>query len=352
MPSSAKLEQLLREADALGASDVFLIPGEPVTMRIDGEIRRTEGEILTSAEIDEWAVATFDEERMAEFQKSFLMPQCLWSLEGAPTYAREGRIVRMGLTRSCGQNTIYVSLRTPVIGDVEQLRVPKAVLNAALRPGGGLIIFSGGMASGKSTTEYSVVDYINANRACHITTAEDAIYARFTPKKAAIRQHEIGGDAPSVLWVAHAALGQSVDVFFANLIKDLDGLNAVLWAAEIGQLVVTGSLADTPQEVIERWIDAFPENQRQLTAKTLARALRAICSQKLLPGATGGSVPAYAVMIPDEEMRKAIAEGRDPKLRESPMPPGCQTMEEAIQQLLEAGEITAETARKTLAEIE
>jgi twitching motility protein PilT len=346
-----KLEQLLSEGAAMGASDLFLVAGEPLTVRIDGEIQRTEGEVLTAAEIDEMAVVAFGEDRMAAFRKDFVMPQCLWSAAGETTYGSAARSVRMILTRSCGKNTIYAQLSTPRVLDVGLLRVPEAILKAALSPAG-LIIFSGRIGSGKSTTAYSVVDYINANRACHICTAERGMYVRFTPKKALVQQHEIGGDAPSETWVFHAAVGQDVDVFFLNMLLNMETLDTCLAAAERRWLVVTEmSVEVSPQAIIERFIEAYPADQQRAIAQALAKTVRAVCSQRLLPDTRGGRVAAYAVLVPDAEMRQAIAEGRDPMLRESPMPAECQTMEQAIQRLLEQGEITAETARRTLEEV-
>lgn len=348
-PTAAKihprLEQLVHEAAALGASDLFLVAGEPLTVRIGREIQRTEGEILSAGEISEMAVAAFGAEHLAKLGTDFTHPQRLWLLPG------EEMLVRMNGGSCWGEHTIHVQLSTPEIADVEQLRVPEAILKAALGPSG-LIVFSGRWGSGKSTTARSVVDYINANRACHIFTVEDPIYVRFIPKKALVRQSEIGMDAHSVAWALRTQFLQDVDVLYVSHIKDLDGLGGCIAGAETGHLVLTDlGAVDRPQAVLQRIIDAYPVNEHQAYAKVLAKVMRAICCQKLLPGTNGRRVAAYSVLIPDEEMRKAITECRDPMVRESPMPPECQTMEQAIQRLLEQGDITAETAQKALEEV-
>lgn len=340
-----KLEQLVRESSALGASDLFLVPGEPLTLRVGGRIQRTEGEILSAAEISEMAIAAFDAERLAKFGTDFPFPQRMWMLPG------EEMLVRMNVTSSLGDHTIHVQLSRPEIADVHQLRVPEAVLKAALSSSG-LIFFSGKWESGKSTTAHSVVDYINANRACQIYTVEDPVYVRFTPKKALVRQCEIWTDAPSVAWALGTMISQEIDVLYVPLIKDLESLEVCIACAEKGYLVISEMLMQRPQDLIERIVEAYPENQQQGIAKVLARTLGAVCCQKLIPGTNGRLVPAYAVLIPDEEMRKAIAEGRDPMRRDSPMPPECQTMEQAIRRLLEQGDITAETAERTLSDIQ
>lgn len=347
-----RLEQLLSEGAAMGASELFLAPGEPLTVRIDGQIQRTEGEILTAADIDEMAVVAFGQDRLDLFHKDFIMPQCMWSPGGeVPYHERLSRPVRMSMVRSCGQHTISAWLSTPEIVDVEKLRVPEAVLKAALGASG-LIVFSGRWGWSPETTAYSVVDYINANRACQIRTAENPIYVRFTPKRALVQQCEIGGDAPSTQWIVRAGMVSGPDVLFVSELTDLEACAACFQVAETGRLALTVMhLPDRPQWVIDRLVEAFPAEEHPLIARLLARQLRAICCPRPLPGAKGGSVAAYSVLVPDEDMRKAIAERRDPMLREGPMPPECQTMEEAIQRLLDQGAITAETARKALEEV-
>lgn len=351
--AKARLEQLLSEGAAMGASHVFLAPGEPLTVRVDGQIRRTEGEILTAADIDEMAVAAFGQDRMELFRKDFIMPQCMWSPGGeVPYYERLAKPVRMNMVRSCGQHMICAWLSTPEIVDVGQLRVPEAILQAALSTSG-FILFSGRWGWNPETTAYSVMDYINSNRACDIRTTENPIYARFTPKKALIQQCEIGGDAPSAQWVFRSGMTTGIDVFFVSELTDLEACEACFAAAESGRLAIAVMhMPDRPHWAIDRLIEAFPVDQQHLFARLISRQLRAVCCPRPLAGAHGGYVTAYATLIPDAEMRKAIADGRDPMQRESPMPPECQMMEQAIQRLLDDGEITAETAQKALAELQ
>jgi twitching motility protein PilT len=346
-----KLERLLDEAARLGSSDAFLVPGEPLTIRIDGQIQRTDGDILSTGDIDEMAAVAFGEDRLEAFRKDFILPQCLWSPAGEQVYDRQPKPVRMNMIRSCGRNAISVHLNLPEIGDVQALRVPEAILNAALSPSG-LIICSGRYGWNPETTAYSLVEYINANRACHIRTAENPIYARFTSKKALLQQCQIGSDAPSTEWVVRASMFPPADVFFVSELTNLETGEACLTAGETGRLAITVMhLPDRPQWVIDRLVEAFPVDQQMAILKVLSKHLRAICCPRPLPGANGGEVTAYAVLVPDAKMRQAMSEGKDFMARETPMPPECQTMEQAIQRSLDAGEITRNVAQQTLAEI-
>lgn len=339
-----KLEQLVRESAAMGASDLYLVPGEPLTVRTGGQIQRTDGEVLTAAEISEMAAVALGADQLATIGTS------IFELHRSVLLTGE-MMVQLSVSLSCGQHTIWIQLCGPEIASVELLRVPEAILKAALSPSG-LVIFAGLNGSGRSSTAYSVVDYINANRACRISTAENPVYMRFTPKKAIVQQREIGLDIPDLSFAALPEMIRDVDVFFMSEIMTLPDVNACVVTAETGHLVLTVlRVAPKPQQVIRRIIDVFPEDVRRLIAEQLAGSLSAICCQTLLPCSRGGRVAAYAVLVPDAEMRRAIAEGKDLTLRQSPMPPECQTMQEAIQSLLDQGDITAETARRALEEI-
>jgi Tfp pilus assembly pilus retraction ATPase PilT len=88
-----------------------------------------------------------------------------------------------------------------------------------------------------------------------------------------------------------------------------------------------------------------------VSRRAIAGRLRAVSAQRLLPRVGGSRVAAYAVLIPDDEMRNAIAEGRDFMKRDTPMPKGCQTMAEHIERLRDEGVISKKTAEKAMAEL-
>ena len=100
-----------------------------------------------------------------------------------------------------------------------------------------------------------------------------------------------------------------------------------------------------PEEVIQRLLDVFPEDLKDVSRQALAGVLLGVSTQRLLPRIDRqGSVAAYGVLIPNQEIRQAIAEGKDFVLRAAHLPKGCQTLEQDIQRLQKAGIISPEIA--------
>jgi twitching motility protein PilT len=172
-------------------------------------------------------------------------------------------------------------------------------------------------------------------------------------KKALVQQREIGVDVPDAMAGIQAAADQDVDVLYIGDVSDPEVLLACIGMADMGHLVITQTHAPRPEDAINGIIHALPDAAREIHRRTLARVLRAVSAQVLLRRADGkGRVPAYGVLIPDEEMRQAIAEGRDFMARRTPWPEGCQTIPEHLQRLLAEGVISKEVitgALETLA---
>ena len=195
-------------------------------------------------------------------------------------------------------------------------------------------------------TAYSALEYINANSACHICTVEDPILTKLTPKKALIQQREVGADIPHTLAGIHAARKQDLDVLFVSEITCLKELQACITVAETGHLVIMVlNAVSKPEEVIQRLLDVFPEDLKDVSRQALAGVLLGVSTQRLLPRIDKqGSVAAYEVLIPDQEIRQAIAEGTDFMVRAAHLPKGCQTLEQDIWRLQKEGISSPEIA--------
>ena len=338
------LEKYLREAIGKGASDLFLVPGEPVAMRVKGVIERTGGDVLGADEITAIATDALGRENLNKIGTEVAEIHRSCALEGDLN-------ARISVASAYGQYTIAMQICAPQVASVEQIQLPQPILDAILGQKG-LVVFSGLVGSGKSTTAYSVVDYINSKSACHICTVEEPVYVRLTPKRAIVQQREVGLDVPDTISGIRTAMVQDCDVIFVMEAKSLEQLEACVAAAEMGHLVITVfHSAATPQEIVRRIVEAFPEDQRGAMRSALAGVVKVVCTQTLLPGKERGRYAAYSALIPDAEMRRSIAEGKDLLLRKTPMPAGCQTMQQAIRRLEEEGVISEETARKALEEM-
>lgn len=335
------VEELLKEAHARGASDVFLIPGFAPAMRVDGTIERTETEPISAEEVLGIAVSMIGEDgvrrvgaEVGEIHRSITVG--------------DGISARLTVARAGGNCSITFSMFMSWIPTVEQISLPQALIDAILSPSG-LVIFSGITGSGKTTSAYAAVEYLNSVNPCHICTVEDPIMTMIVPKRALVQQREVGTDAPSTLAGIQAALAQDVDVLFVMETRTVEELQACITAAEQGHMVITVlHPVSTPEDAIRRITGIFPDDIAATSRRALAGVLRAVSAQVLLPKIERGRAPAYGVLIPDDEMRAAISEGRDPLDRQTPLPPGCQSIRSEVERLRQEQIITDETAAKAL----
>lgn len=337
--SFSDFENLIMMAHSRGASDLHLIPGEPPVIRIDGVLERTDNAPLTANQTKAIAsviVPEADSEKIAQ-------GEVIKSITVGEIAARAG----IGLVS--GEITISARLIPTSVPSADMLGLPEGLLKAAESPKG-LIIISGRVGSGKSTIAYSLIDYINTNMNKNIHTFEEPIMYRLTPKKSLVQQREMGIDMPTTVSGLKQSLYMDPDVIFLSGVKTLDDIGTSLTIAENGHLVIMIMHADSPESAIKRISDVFPEQTRVFNRKILASVLRCVASPRLLPKTTGGRVAAFGVLVPDDEMRTAIAEGGDLLSRRNPLPDGCLIMRDEIKRMADEGIITAETAENYLAD--
>jgi twitching motility protein PilT len=334
------LERALQSAADRKASDLFLLPDEPVTFRVKDRLIRSDGDALSESEVRAVAIAAVGEGRLATLGESGSMyTSC--SLHGVI----DGQ---MTIASSRGRVTIVVRLITVRIMPVEAIKVPSAVLRAVEAPGG-LAIFTGRIGSGKTTTMLSVLDHLNLTSEKHICTVEDPIEISLTPKRSLVTQREVGLDVPDFVAGIGASLRQDADVIMVGELRSHEAIQACMSAAWVGRTVITQLHATTPEKAIQRLYDVQPPEHLPLFRRQLSESLRVICAQVLLPAAKQEmKVAAYGVLIPDAEMRSAIVEGRDITLRQRPLPEGSIDISDDIDRLRNEGTVTDEAARAAL----
>ncbi len=336
-----KLEELLLSAAERDASDLFLIPGEPPAQRLRGKVERLDETPLTAEEIEEIAAVAIGRDELAKIGAEVGDRQRTFRLA-------TGHNVRVCVSSVSGNYSVVTQIMLNRILSVEQTGIPEAILEAAMRPSG-LIVVSGVVGSGMQTSAYSLVEYLNINRGGHICTIEDPCVILFEPKKALIQQREVGVDVADARAGFRVAWHQDLDILFVNKLTSLDEIEGCIAVAETGHLViVTLHGASTPQDAITRLIEVFSPERRPLIAKPLSKVLIGVMAQVLLPKKEKGRVAAYGTLIPDQEMREAIAEQRDVFTRKNPLPEGCQSLPDHIEKLRADGVITEEAARKAL----
>ena len=340
-----KIEELIAQASAAGASDIHLICGLPPKYRVAGKLLTMREEALTDQTCDELV------RRLAGDEYRQLLD--VGELDAAATV--EGVRIRINLFRQQDHSSAALRLLTDRIPELERLGLPPKVekLTDLSR---GIVLVTGETGSGKSTTLAAMIDRINHQRAEHIITLEDPIEYLYTPDRCIFNQREVGRDTKSYAAGLRAALREDPDIILIGEMRDLPTIETALTAAETGHLVLstlhTGGAADS----IDRIVGVFPEARQQQIRMQLSMTLKAVLSQQLLPTKDGKSrVCACELMVVNAAIRNLIREGKTPQVANSiatSAAEGAITMDNAILKLHKAGKISADTARQAAQDAE
>jgi len=302
-----EIEKLFRAVIKADASDLHLKVNMPPKIRVHSKLKSTTGDPLTEEKIERMVF-----EIMSEDQKQFFLKN------GALDFAYQvGDMDRFRI--NVFRQRSYISLAARRISGrippFESLHLPPIVEKIA-ESHDGLILVVGPTGCGKSTTIASMIDHINRLYACHIVTIEDPIEFLHVDKKAIVSQREIGIDVPSYEEALRSLMRQDPDVVLVGEMRDQETLTAAMRAAETGHLVFGTLHSNNCSQTIQRILDLFPQEERDLMRQTFALTIRAIIAQQLLPGIRPDvpRVPAVEIMINTPIIRKLISDQREADL--------------------------------------
>lgn len=331
------VEDLVRKAAEMGASDIHLIKGIPPKCRIDGSLVDIETTPLTDSACEAYA-RELAGESYKEIEK-------IGELDLARTLANER--VRINIFKQ--QNSVSAALRilSNTIPKVSDLGLPPVVDDFHTWQKG-IILVTGETGSGKSTTLAAILDEINHTRSEHIITLEDPIEYIYTPDKCIINQREIGQDTESYENGLRAILREDPDVILIGEMRDLTTIETALTAAETGHLVFATLHTNSAIDAIDRMVGVFPEARQQQIRLQLSTTLKAVLSQQLLVRKGGkGRAAACEVMVVTSAIKNLIREGKTPQMASSMLASsneGSLTMDNCLINMVKKDIITPETA--------
>ncbi|MBN2512671.1 MAG: PilT/PilU family type 4a pilus ATPase [Sedimentisphaerales bacterium] len=305
MDKVPEIDKFFKGAIKAEASDLHLKVGMPPIMRISSKLKKTTAEIMTEQRIEELVF-----EIMSPKQKQFFMEN------GALDFAYQvGPSDRFRINAFRQRNFVSMSARriSSKIPPFEKLHLPPVIEKISEGTHDGLVLVVGPTGSGKSTTIASMIDYINRNRAAHIVTIEDPLEFLHVDQKSIVSQREIGIDATNYEDALRSLMRQDPDIVLIGEMRDRETLTAAMRAAETGHLVFGTLHANNAAQTIQRILDLFPQEERELARSTFALTIRAIISQQLLPGIRPDvtRVPAVEVLIRTPIVRKLISDERE-----------------------------------------
>ncbi len=334
------IDDLLRYAVSVRASDLHLTAGQPAAIRLHGAIRPIEGcPALENEAIRDMVFGILPASQRERFEEEH-------ELDTSHSIANVGRFrVNVSLQRG----TVAAALR-PIpheIPEFSTLGIPDSVQSfTELRRG--LVLVTGPTGSGKSTTLASLIDIINRTKPMHIVTVEDPIEFLHEHKRCIITQREIGEDTNSFSEALRRVLRQDPDVILVGELRDLETISTALTAAETGHLVfATLHTQDAPQ-TIDRIIDVFPTNQQEQIRVMLAATLEGVVTQQLIVNAEGtGRVACSEVLVCTSAIRNLIRQNKTHQiysLMQVGGSFGMQTMDQGLAKLVKEGAISQSIA--------
>jgi twitching motility protein PilT len=332
---------LLSRAVELGASDVHFKLGQPPVIRIDGELELVaDHPPLSDASLDEvlYAVTAIAPRRREQFEDSGEL-DIAYSHPSLPRFRVNG-------FRQRGSISFAFRIIPNTIAGFSELHLPPGVVRLA-NEHRGLILVTGATGSGKTTTLAAMLDHINRTRRLHIVTVEDPIEILHPDRGCIVNQREVGLDTASFEQAIRRVLRQDPDVILIGELRDADSAQVALQASESGHLVFSTLHTLDAAETLGRLVEFFPAAKHQQIRSIIAGTLRGVVSQRLLPRADGGRVPAVEVMVVNARIRDLIQENRPEEITDA-VAEGeyydMQTFHRSLIQLVLSGEVEREVA--------
>jgi twitching motility protein PilT len=298
------LNNLLRHAVELGASDIHLKVGQPPILRRDGDLDPMEG----FPALDENDLAAILQivggrapEKLVHFEEAGDL-DIAYQDEDLPRF-------RVNAYRQRGAISFAFRVIPKTVPDFEQLNLPAGVRKLA-EEHRGLVLVTGATGSGKTTTLAAMIDYMNRGRKQHIITIEDPIEILHPDHNSIVNQREVGLDTESFGQALRRALRQDPDTILIGELRDAETAQTALQAAESGHLVMSTLHTIDAAETVARMVEFFPPEKQEVIRAILAGVLRGVVSQRLLPKIGGGRVAAVEVMVMNARIADLIREGK------------------------------------------
>jgi twitching motility protein PilT len=334
------LAPLLQRADDDNASDILLSSGRAPRLRIDGELVTAQGPALDDATILAFVSPAMSDAHRAELQRSGSVDLAI-----GVTGRHPSRTYRANLFRQ--QGGLGLALR-PIRRDLPTLArlhlPPELVTLAHFRSG--LVLVTGTTGSGKSTTLVALIEHLNQTSSKHIITLEDPIEYEYEARQSLIHQRQVGHHVDSFGSGLRAALRETPDVILVGEMRDHATISAALTAAETGHLVLSTLHTASCAMAIDRIIDVFPEHQQAQVRFQLSAVLRAVLTQRLVPGAQG-RVPIIELLRVNTAVATKIRDGRGHQLQseiQKGRAEGMITQEASVAEHVRAGRLDRRTA--------
>ncbi len=327
------MQRILRLMSEKKASDVYLSPGSPALIKINGQCLPINPQPLARDAVPRLLAEVLPPARVEELEETGELNMAI-PMEGVGNFRISGM-------RQKGLYSAVIRFISPNVPTIESLNVPPILADLVMEKRG-LILVVGATGAGKSTTLASMLDHRNARQSGHILTIEDPVEFLLTHKKSVINQREVGSDTSSMQMALKNALRQAPDVIMIGEIRDRETMSAGLAYAQSGHLCLATLHANNSYHVLNRILSFYPVEVRPTMLGDLSSALKAVISQRLLRTVDGQRAPAVEVML-NTALISSLIEKADfngvKEAMEKSMAEGSQTFEQDIARLVLSGKV-------------
>lgn len=333
------ITELLAFSNKQGASDLHLSAGMPPMIRIDGDIRRVNVPAMDHKEVHGLIYDIMSDKQRKDYEE-------LLEIDFSFDVPGVARFRVNAFNHSRGAGAVFRTIPSKILS-MEDLSMGQVFRDIAHKPRG-LAVVTGPTGSGKSTTLAAMLDYLNDSKYEHILTIEDPIEFVHTPKKCLISQREVKRDTHSFSDALRSALREDPDIILVGEMRDLETIRLALTAAETGHMVFGTLHTTSAAKTIDRIIDVFPTDEKEMVRAMLSESLEAVISQTLLKKKGGGRVAAHEIMLGTPAIRNLIREGKVAQMYsaiQTGQNLGMQTLDQCLHSLVNKGVISFEAAR-------
>jgi twitching motility protein PilU len=320
------------------ASDLFFTSNAPIKIKIEGQIKPINRQVLTAEQVRQAAYGLMNQEQLDYFLQEL-------EIDFAVSEPGLGRF-RVAVFHQRGNPAMVLRYITAEMPKIEDLGLPE-ILKDLVMLKRGLVLMVGATGSGKSTSLAAMINYRNENSSDHVLTIEDPIEFLHSNKKSIINQREVGLDTKSFHRALRSAMRAAPDVILIGEIRDRESMEYAITFAGTGHLCLATLHANNAAETMDRIINMFPREQHLQIFLDLSQYLKGILSQRLVMGKGGRRYPATEVLLNTPHIQELIKKGDVVGVKEALVrsnEKGMQSFDVSLYQLYLDGKVTLEDA--------